>query len=135
MGNSNVISGVPVQTDQSSTKVCQSDRPVPAGDYHIIEVSNVDASTSGYTPRGTPPLPTTFTVGDKDICPGATCACEGSHCWCDATDSTGGSGSTGPTTTQSLNAAAAQSKEEADRAAVQIAAADAGIKAAQEAPA
>merc|ERR1719184_260763 len=51
----------------------------------------------------------------------------------DATDSTGGSGSTGPTTTQSLNAAAGQSKNEAVRAAAEIEAADRGIKAAQEA--
>merc|ERR1712168_1043797 len=45
----------------------------------------------------------------------------------------GPTGSAGPTTTQSLSAAAAQAKEEADKAAAEIAAADAGIKAAQEA--
>ena len=64
-----VVDGVPIQTDQSSTMVCQSNSPVPAGEYHLT-VSNVDASTSGYTPWDTTPLITTFTVGDKDICTG-----------------------------------------------------------------
>merc|ERR1719300_1523943 len=103
-----VIDGVPIQTDQSSTMVCKSNSPVPAGEYHLT-VSNVDASTPGYTPWDTTPLITTFTVGDKDICTGAVCYCEGSICVCDPDSALlGGSGSAGPTTTQSLDAAAAQ---------------------------
>merc|ERR1712032_1622926 len=41
--------------------------PVPAGTY-TLEVSSGDANADGYTPWTTPPLLTTFYVGDIDYC-------------------------------------------------------------------
>ena len=41
--------------------------PVPAGTY-TVEVSSGDANADDYTPWTTPPLLTTFFVGDIDYC-------------------------------------------------------------------